>query len=367
MSRLDLFSVGEQWDWDRFIDLQIGENYFEKVEKQIFKKDYEKVNHYNDIKSLYRHTPDTDIAIRFDNCFAQTNLETLLNSNVSAIIEQTIERGHDVLIYVPTESFTIQDLRSFSRYFRNHIREKIHYANCNPNIFDYDVYGTNLYFVDYFSIWSYTGNKHWVSQVNYVQPKKDFLSLALRMAPGKRIMLDALKEFDLYANGYITDEKSTIDNLDESQGRYVIRSMKGKYEKHPNFMNITPWTKAVNFELVLEDNEPESPIYTSEKIYRTMFNKLPFIVFAKKGFLKLLKELGYKTFDKIFDESYDDIEDRTERAMFIANEIKKFCSLGDKQKQILIESSNEITKHNFNFLSNPKNIGKIYRNPINSQ
>ena len=40
MSRIDLFSVGEQWDWDRFIDLHLGENYFEKVVKQIFKKEY---------------------------------------------------------------------------------------------------------------------------------------------------------------------------------------------------------------------------------------------------------------------------------------------------------------------------------------
>ena len=24
MSRIDLFSVGEQWDWDRFIDLHLG-------------------------------------------------------------------------------------------------------------------------------------------------------------------------------------------------------------------------------------------------------------------------------------------------------------------------------------------------------
>ncbi len=75
MSRIDLFSVGEQWDWDRFIDLHLGENYFEKVVKQIFKKEYDKTFHYNDIKSLYRHIPENDLAIRFDNCFAKTNLE----------------------------------------------------------------------------------------------------------------------------------------------------------------------------------------------------------------------------------------------------------------------------------------------------
>ena len=367
MSRIDLFSVGEQWDWDRFIDLHLGENYFEKVVKQILKKEYDKTFHYNDIKSLYRHIPENDLAIRFDNCFAKTNLETMLNSNIQTIIEKTIMRGHNVLIYVPTEPFTIQDMRSFSKYFRSHIREKIHYVNGNPNIFDYDIYGMNLHFVDYWSLWSYSGNKHWTSQVNYTMPKKDFLSLALRMAPGKRIMLDAIKKLDLYEKSYITDESSTIDNLDDSEGRYILRSMKGKYEKHPNFMNITPWTRAVNFELVIEDTEPESPVFASEKIFRSIYNKMPFVVFGKPGYLKLLKQFGYKTFDSLFDESYDDIQDRQERAEFIAKDLKRFCNLGDKQKLILIESAKDIVEHNFKILSNPKNIGKIFSKPINSQ
>jgi hypothetical protein len=367
MSDLKLFSVGEQWDWDRYINLQMNYNYFEHVAKSCFKTEYDKVTHYNDIKELYRHDSNCDMAIRFDNCFAKTNLETMLNSNIANIIEQTILKGFKVLIYVPTESFTIQDLRSFSKYFRSHVREKLHYANCNPNIFDYDVFGLNLHFVDYFSIWSSTGNIHWTSQVNYSKPKKDFISLALRMAPGKRLILDTIKNAGLYSNGYITDENSTIDDLNVDNGRYVIRSMTNEYEKHPNFMNITPWTRAVSFELLIEDTEPESPIYTSEKIYRTMYNKLPFIVFAKKGFLQLLKDLGYKTFDTVFDESYDKIEDRKERAEFISKEMKKFCDLTETEKQHKIENALDIIEHNYNHLTNPKNIGLIHSKPINSQ
>lgn len=367
MSNLKLFSVGEQWDWDRYINLQMNYNYFEHVAKSCFKKEYDKVTHYNDIKDLYRHDSDCDIAVRFDNCFAKINLETMLNSAILLLLEQTISNGHNVLIYVPTESFTKQDIRSCSRYFRSNIRTKLHYANCNPNIFEYKDCGMNLHYVDYFSIWSSTGNIHWTSQVNYSKPKKDFIALALRMAPGKKIMLDLIKNADLYNNGYITDENSTIDNLDVDNGRYIIRSMTDEYEKHPNFMNITPWTRAVSFELLIEDTEPESPIYTSEKIYRTMYNKLPFIVFAKKGFLQLLKDLGYKTFETIFDESYDNIEDRKERAEFIAKEIKRFCDLTETEKQHKIKNALDIIEYNYNHLTNPKKIGLIHSKPINSQ
>ena len=98
-----------------------------------------------------------------------------------------------------------------------------------------------------------------------------------------------------------------------------------------------------------------------------MYNKMPFIIFGKPGYLKLMRDLGYKTFDNIFDESYDFIEDRIERANFIAKEMHKFIQLGKKQKLILLESCNHIIQHNFNFLSDPENIGKIFSNPINSQ
>lgn len=367
MSKLDLFSVGEQWDWDRYIDLQLGYNYFESIAKQCFQKEYEKVTHHNDIKNLYRHEPKNDIAIRFDNCFASVNLETLLNSNVLAIIEQTIQNGHEVLIYVPTEPFTKQDLRTCSRYIRTTSRNKIHYANCNPNIFKYSEFDINLHFVDYFSVWSVTGNIHWTSQVNYKKPQKDFIALALNVAPGKKLMLDALKANAVYSNGYITDETGTIDNLDTSAGRYIIRSMKDEYEKHPTFMNITPWTRSVYFELVIEDTESNVPVYLSEKIYRAIYNKMPFIVYGKKGILNILKDLGYKTFDILFDESYDKLGNREEKAHFIAKEIERFCNFTEAEKHDLIDSVSDIVEHNYKMLTDPNNIGKLFTNPINSR
>jgi len=367
MPDLDLFSIGEQWDWDRYINLQLGHNYFEQVAKECFEKEYNKVTHHKGIENLYRHIPNNDIAIRFDNCFAPVNLETIFNSDILQIIERTVLQGHEVLLYTPTEPFTKQDLRACSKYLRNNVRNKIHYANCNPNIFNYSNFDMKLHYIDYFSVWSVTGNIHWTSQVNYKKDSKDFLALAFTVRPGKKIMLDALKENGLYNKGYITDSDNIIDNLDDSKGRYNIRSMTDEYEKHPNFMNITPWTKAVHFELVIEDTESNVPLYASEKIYRAMYNKMPFIVHGKKGYLQLLKDLGYKTFDTIFDESYDELGNREDKAMLIAKEISNFCNLEQAKKQDLIKSVNDIVEHNYEILTNPNNVGKLFHNPINSR
>ena len=121
MPNLDLFSIGEQWDWDRYINLQLGRNHFEQVAKECFEKEYDKVTHHNGIENLYRHLPHNDIAIRFDNCFAPVNLETVFNSDILQIIERTVLQGHQVLFYVPTEPFTIHDLRACSKFLRNNV------------------------------------------------------------------------------------------------------------------------------------------------------------------------------------------------------------------------------------------------------
>ena len=39
----------------------------------------------------------------------------------------------------------------------------------------------------------------------------------------------------------------------------------------------------------------------------------PFIVFSSVHYLKRLKEIGFKTFDAFWDESYDDVEDWEDR------------------------------------------------------
>ena len=50
-------------------------------------------------------------------------------------------------------------------------------------------------------------------------------------------------------------------------------------------------------------------IFISEKTWKPIMVGHPFIMVGNKNNLKFLKDLGYKTFDKWIDESYDDIED----------------------------------------------------------
>jgi hypothetical protein len=68
-------------------------------------------------------------------------------------------------------------------------------------------------------------------------------------------------------------------------------------------------------------------IFLSEKTYKPIYLCQPFIIFGNPHSLKKLKELGYKTFDKWWDESYDeelDINNRFKKIICILEEISEW-------------------------------------------
>lgn len=100
----------------------------------------------------------------------------------------------------------------------------------------------------------------------------------------------------------------------------------------------------------------------SEKIFRCIVYKHPFIATGPKHFLKILHWLGYKTFHPIIDESYDDETDDAKRLFMIANEAKKLCGLDEQGLKKFLEFTKEICDHNFEVLKNRNKF--VYDLPI---
>ena len=107
--------------------------------------------------------------------------------------------------------------------------------------------------------------------------------------------------------------------------------------------------------IVTETSFEDDILFFTEKISKPIIGLQPFIVFSNKGFLKQLKEFGFKTFDKIIDESYDEEEDNVERFLKITNEIKKLSSLSLDELHELYISVLDICIYNRNHLK------KIYK------
>ena len=71
------------------------------------------------------------------------------------------------------------------------------------------------------------------------------------------------------------------------------------------------------FNIVTETCFEAGQIFLTEKIIKPLLGLQPFLVVSSPNYLKKLKELGFKTFDMLWDESYDTILDNEDRLIKI--------------------------------------------------
>ena len=85
----------------------------------------------------------------------------------------------------------------------------------------------------------------------------------------------------------------------------------------------------------------------TEKTWKFIAGKVPFILAGMPGSLKVLRDMGYKTFHPYINEGYDNIVDDEQRMVAIANEIEKLCHMSEDAILKLVEDLLPITNHNF--------------------
>lgn len=90
----------------------------------------------------------------------------------------------------------------------------------------------------------------------------------------------------------------------------------------------------------------------SEKLFRPIKFKHPFVLLARPNSLKVLRDYGYKTFHPHINETYDTIEDDEERLLAIIEEVKRLCSFTDHQWISWQRHIKEIVEYNHEFLNN---------------
>ena len=85
--------------------------------------------------------------------------------------------------------------------------------------------------------------------------------------------------------------------------------------------------------------ESYDTIQMTDKTFKPIVNLTPFIMASSTGHLKVLKKLGYKTFDFLIDESYDEVEDPIKRLKMIKDEITRLSEMDLSEiKRIYIEN-----------------------------
>lgn len=106
----------------------------------------------------------------------------------------------------------------------------------------------------------------------------------------------------------------------------------------------------------IKDNDIhyQTLFFITEKTYRTILMKQPFILFSNPYALKYLRDAGYKTFSPFIDESYDIIENLADRQNAIVKEVNRLHNMGEYEFNKLLDNCKIIADHNYNNLMKRK-------------
>lgn len=97
-----------------------------------------------------------------------------------------------------------------------------------------------------------------------------------------------------------------LQNLDNTKGS-VFQHENSYYPiQHPSNLNLLQYYKNIFVDVVVEPNISGNCFLVTEKLWRPILARRPFIVVSNSNYLYNLKKLGFKTFHDYWDEWYDE-------------------------------------------------------------
>jgi len=92
--------------------------------------------------------------------------------------------------------------------------------------------------------------------------------------------------------------------------------------------------------------------HLTEKTFKPICLRMPFVIVGTQGSLEYLRSYGFKTFGHLWDESYDDEIDNNQRIEKIAFTLRAIDILPQGEKQTLFDMAKEICEYNYNHFYN---------------
>lgn len=139
---------------------------------------------------------------------------------------------------------------------------------------------------------------------------------------------------------YVYDE----DDLENNKAANINKEAHSK-----SFINI-----------VTESLIDNRSVFFSEKMYKPMVVAQPFILFGNPFSLKKLRDYGFQTFSKWWDESYDEEVDFTRRLEKIISTMEEISTWDMEKCFKVTQEMEEVLINNFNVLISTKQIEKLY-------
>jgi len=218
-------------------------------------------------------------------------------------------------------------------------------------------------------------------------PQKKFLNLNRRWRLHRPTLVALMASEDLFEHGYISLAKSDdsmswnkcmpiimdyhsvdkeiFDKISKVKDQLI--SLKDMYIDNKDLVSnkvglgrdLIPFYQNTVFSIVTEtnfytDKGWESARFLSEKTFKPIAFRHPFILVSVPHCLSLLRELGYRSFHPFIDEDYDKELNDFNRMKKILAEIKRLSLMSNEELEIFRKNVSPIVEHNYRCLQSRK-------------
>ena len=118
--------------------------------------------------------------------------------------------------------------------------------------------------------------------------------------------------------------------------------------------------------LVTETCFFKTKTHLTEKIFKPIVLRMPFVLAGCAHNLEYLRSYGFRTFGDYWDESYDTIEDPVLRIEAIAQVIKTVNKLSTQQQMTMLLDMQPVLEHNYQLFNDPTFIRREWNHLIDS-
>jgi len=158
---------------------------------------------------------------------------------------------------------------------------------------------------------------------------------------------------------YIVECKSAIDQINQE--------LRIDYQDHfiPNnsqTLNAIPQMMESFLHVVTETCFWETKEHLTEKIFKPIVARQPFVLLGCTNNLKYLKSYGFKTFESWWDESYDQIQDPIKRIQAVVKIIKDICAMSTEELESMLCEMNYILDYNYNLFYSKEFVQREWDN-----
>ena len=171
------------------------------------------------------------------------------------------------------------------------------------------------------------------------EPDKKFICLTFHNKPHRTQVLNYIKDNNL--NCYVSENAKGLTEIPE---HYPNGYYKNRYD-----YGVPKEYFCSSIEIVTESYVQFSSHF-SEKSYKPLFYKKPFISIAGPYYYTTLKEYGFELYDELFNYKFDTNEDVKERIIDILNQLSTINGLPLSDLNNIVNNMKDKIEHNYNNL-----------------